>query len=105
MNAPQKSLSAEKFCRVFLDYIGKKCQKTDDGYACATCGTRILFATAVVSLHVIEFEPECSGFGEVKHVPLPYCPQCEGKPREISTCVHLPFTQPSVPFEVFELTA
>ncbi len=58
------------------------------GMKCKTCGTVIRHTTCFVSIHEAAFGASRAGVGEVRHVPLPYCPHSEGEPKNTSTCVH-----------------
>lgn len=90
MNAPPRGL-----CRTeFNGFIGRHCweryTKSTGGRVCKKCGSRILQVAGFASVHAVEFGDHCAGDGDVKRFPLPYCPNCEGKPTETSTCIHVP---------------
>jgi len=57
-------------------------------YSCKTCKAAIQQTTCFVSVHTKLFGMACAGSGEVRQVPLPYCLNCEGKPKRVSTCIH-----------------
>lgn len=55
---------------------------------CKKCNSEIQQTTLFVSVHDKRFEG-CCGDGRVEQYPLPYCPECEGEPKNTSTCVHV----------------
>jgi hypothetical protein len=57
-------------------------------YKCRKCGTDIQQTTCYVSIHNKLFSI-CADSGRVICQPLPYCPTCEGAPKNIRTCVHV----------------
>ena len=90
MGAPLKGLSREAFNQYINDYIDKKC-KTKEGqkmFFCQVCDSKIQQTTCFVSIHLLK-ESGCKGPGKVVKLPLPYCPLCEGEPKNTSTCVHV----------------
>ena len=46
-------------------------------------GSYIMQTTIYISVYVKETRQQ-AGFGEVRHVPYPYCPKCQGKPKNVS---------------------
>lgn len=64
-------------------------KKVTGEYVCKKCGSEIRQTTCYVSIHSSKFDDVCVGIGKVDQKPLPYCPICEGRPNNISTCVHV----------------
>jgi hypothetical protein len=91
MNTPEEGLTVEGFNAAIETYLVAQCEKTDEGYRCKKCGSKIMQTTCYASIHSTEFSEVHTGSGEVKRLPLPYCPTCEGKPTETTTCIHEPF--------------
>lgn len=89
MNTPSGRLSTNQFNQVISDHIKENYKQNDTGgMDCIKCGSEIQQTTCVVSIHDKRFSG-CVGGGEVKTVPLPYCPKCEGVPQNVSTCIHV----------------
>ena len=61
----------------------------DKRFVCKKDGSEIQQTTLYVSVHTKVFGDTCAGTGEVKNLPLPYCPECEGEPKNVFTCVHM----------------
>ncbi len=59
------------------------------GYVCRKDGAEIQQTTLSVSIHLEAFEDSGVGTGEVRSLPLPYCPECEGKPKNVSTSIRV----------------
>ena len=89
MEAPMKGLNPKQLEDFFKNHISKNYEKVaeEKKFICKTCGSAIQQATCFVSVHDVSFSG-CAGNGEVLQVPLPYCPKCEGEPKNTSTCVH-----------------
>lgn len=87
MNAPAR-LDSEAFDRAIADHVATRYRLKDGQYRCRKCNSVIQQTTGYISVHSKLFS-NCAGGGSVKHVPLPYCPQCEGAPTEIHGCVHV----------------
>ena len=87
MEAPVKGLSPEDLVKKFEDHIKDHYEKVNGVNVCKKCGTRVEQVTCYISVHSKMFS-SCTGGGEVKQVPLPYCPKCEGVPKNTSTCMH-----------------
>lgn len=89
MEAPAPGLSPEQFSECFEKHFEKNYQKKDGSNECSckTCGSDIVSTTCYVSIHSKMFSC-CTGDGKVEQVLLPYCPKCEGEPKQTSTCVH-----------------
>ena len=87
MDAPAGSLSPEVFDETIARHISEEYEKLENGYTCKKCGSTIKQTTGYASMHSKEFD-NCTGGGEVKRFPLPYCPKCEGEPKRTQTCVH-----------------
>lgn len=90
MEAPPKGMSANDFVEFVRAYVAEHYEQKDGEYVCKKDGAVIQQTTGVASIHFTEFKDACAGGGSVKRFPLPYCPVCEGKPREANTCVHVP---------------
>ncbi len=56
---------------------------------CNKCNTVIQATTLYASVHESGWS-NCAGFGEVKKLPLPYCPACEPDvpKNDQRTCIH-----------------
>ena len=93
MNAPSR-LNRESFNKAIADHIANRyIEMASDGtgqrrYVCKHCGREVKQATVWISVHSLLFQ-ECAGSGEVRRIPLPYCPNCEGEPTETRGCVHV----------------
>ena len=87
MQTPEK-VTASEFNGLVALYLKQCCKPKPEGkgYVCKACGAEIQQATASISLHSLRFG-ECGGYGDVKRVPIPYCANCEAKPKE-GGCVH-----------------
>lgn len=84
-----KGLSLESLVEVFLKHIRDNYTKIDNKtYLCKTCNSKIQQVICYVSVHSKKFS-DCVGMGKVNQMPLPYCPKCEGKPKNTSTCMHV----------------
>jgi hypothetical protein len=60
---------------------------------CPTCGGKLSFALAHLSIHSTEFGDTCAGGGQVRVESIPFCQKCEEKPVEYG-CVHEPMVAP-----------
>jgi len=69
------------------NFLLEKTLGAEGGIVCVKCGARILYKSAVLSLHAIEFGDGCAGWGQVMEMDIPYCPTCEPEP-ELSGCIH-----------------
>jgi hypothetical protein len=87
MEAPRKRLSQEQFNQAISRHVARHYRRKGKGYVCKTDGASIKQTTCYVSVHTNLF-PNCAGGGEVRTTNLPYCPKCEGAPKNTSTCVH-----------------
>lgn len=90
MEAPQNGMSSEDFNGTIKAHIAANYEKTQNGYKCKKCGSDVIQATGYASIHSTEFGDTCAGSGKVEQFPLPYCPNCEGEPTNLQTCVHVP---------------
>ena len=88
MEAPTRGLSPNAFFSAVEAHEEAHYEKKGDGYVCKKCGSEILQETCYVSLHDARFGGKCAGSGEVKQIPLPFCPKCEGRPKRTHTCTH-----------------
>ncbi|MEE9356458.1 MAG: hypothetical protein V3U75_12785 [Methylococcaceae bacterium] len=89
MEALSSGLNTQKFNDAMSQYIAAHyIPDNNGGMACIECGAKIQQTTCYVSVHDERFS-SCTGGGEVKTIPLPYCPKCEGIPKRTSTCVHV----------------
>jgi hypothetical protein len=70
---------------------------------CRACGTGVDVVRGTASVCFerhgrqtdgARYERPCGGGGDVEEFYLPFCPRCEGKPKQTSTCVH---TLPPLP--------
>ena len=89
MEAPTKGLNPKQLEEFFKNHINKNYGKVagEKKHICKTCGSTIQQVICYVSVHDARFSG-CAGSGEVQQIPLPYCPKCEGEPKNTSTCVH-----------------
>lgn len=69
-----------------LDSLEKKYIKKEDGFYCSMCNNLIMQTTIYISIYAKETRQH-AGFGKVKHAPYPYCPKCEGKPKNVSAYI------------------
>ena len=91
MEAPQGRMSPEEFEKTMAMQSDARYQYVEGGgYRCKNCGSEVLQTTLYVSVHSSEFGDSCAGSGKVVKVPLPYCPKCEGEPKNFTTCIHIP---------------
>lgn len=65
----------------------------DNFFYCKKCCNRIAWIICHVSVHDLVWEDVCAGGGQVVNAMVPYCPGCEGKPKNIgigcySACWH-----------------
>lgn len=89
MEVPQKGLSPEQLTKAFKDHIKNNYTRVDKKtYFCNKCDSQIQQTTCYVSIHNKKFSG-CVGEGKVEKIPLPYCPKCEGEPKNTSTCMHV----------------
>jgi hypothetical protein len=89
MNAPSR-LTPLQLDKALSEHIERYYVIHDYEYRCRKCGSRIDYITGRISVHDGLF-PDCARpSGRVLDVPLPFCPQCEGPPSEVSGCVHMP---------------
>ena len=89
MDAPPGRMSPDDFQRVLDEHVVAHFEKGDGGYKCKRCGAVIKRVTGYASVHSAEFGDTCAGGGNVRQFPLPYCPNCEGEPKQTATCVHV----------------
>lgn len=82
MGSPE-SLENEIAAHVAANY-----DESASGYTCKRCSSPIMQTTLYVSVHTRAFN-NCAGSGEVRHVPLPFCPKCEGEPDTPRSCIHV----------------
>lgn len=89
MEPPEPKLNKEKFLAVIEAWTNQHYIGTgEEGYVCRECGSRIMRATCYVSIHTNLFPNTCAGSGKVWRAAIPFCPQCEGAPKNSSTCMH-----------------
>jgi len=88
MEIPSGRMSPEQFEQAITTHETEHYKKVGDDWKCKKCDAGILQTTGHVSIHSKMFSG-CTGGGEVQPVPLPYCPNCEGVPKNTSTCVHV----------------
>jgi len=89
MNCPTR-VTAEEF-NALIEEACETYKPLGDDWACPNCGSIIQEKTAFVSIHDAGFRG-CSGYGQVKQVPIPYCPTCEPEidaRHELYGCVHV----------------
>ncbi len=88
MEAPPPRLSRSDFLRTISSHITSHYEPdADGGGKCRQCGSKIEQRPCYVSIHTKLFET-CSGFGQVELIPLPFCPACEGPPKNDHSCIH-----------------
>ncbi len=94
MDAPPGMMSPREFNEFLARHTTEHYEKQGEKYVCKKCGADIWETTGQASLHSTEFGDLCSGTGEVRCFALPYCPNCEGSPKQVSTCVHMKMLTP-----------
>ncbi len=89
MEPPKPKLDKAGFLAVVESWTNQHYIGTEEeGYVCRECGHRVMRATCYVSIHTSLFAI-CAGSGKVWRAALPFCPQCEGAPKNTSTCIHV----------------
>lgn len=88
MEAPPGGMLVKEFNECRKREIESRYEKRENGWFCKKCGAKVQKVTCYVSEHEIASGGQHAGTGSVQKIPLPYCPQCEGKPQNTSTCVH-----------------
>lgn len=97
MEAPEKRISREDFEAVIKSHIEINYERVDESrYKCKKCGVMIEQVVGYVDIHPDELA-KCMITSKVSEFYLPYCPQCEGKPKNIRTCVHIPMFPNTIP--------
>lgn len=88
MRTPER-ISPEELQMTVSAFLQEKCFKDDPSgpWLCKKCGACIVSEEVFFSVHDSRFSI-CSGFGEVRKVPIPFCRVCETPPKKDS-CVHL----------------
>ncbi len=89
MEPPKPKQSKTEFLQTIRAWVNGHCIENAGIYVCRECGRRILWTTCEVSIHTRSTLSRCSGAGKVRRVPLPFCPECEGPPKNTSTCIHV----------------
>ncbi len=90
MEAPRTGLSLADLNAAIKIHHQQMYEDTNEGLQCKGCGGKVQFIPCDVAVHYARPGGPCVGdLGEVEHFPLPYCPQCEGKPVSKNTCVHM----------------
>lgn len=84
MKTPQK-VSPSEFVRQMVEYN----QTLSPFKTCPKCESEPTYVKTWISLHASEMGDDCTGFGQVVHLYIPHCPNCEEQP-EISGCLHVP---------------
>lgn len=86
MEPPQDGQSRQAFMAVIDAHINARYKEIGNDLCCRKCDSVILREMCSVSIHTSIF-PECAG-KKVEHIPLPYCPQCEGSSQKTRSCIH-----------------
>lgn len=86
MEPPAGGQSRTAFTTAIDAHINARYKTIGDDLYCRKCDSIILRQVCSVSIHTSAF-PECAG-KKVEHIPLPYCPQCEGVSRKTHSCIH-----------------
>lgn len=87
MEPPAKRKTRSEFEAEVDAHLVAKCMQIENVWYCKKCKDKIHAAVCYVSLHTVLFEV-CAGGGEVEQKPIPYCPTCEGEPKENASCIH-----------------
>jgi hypothetical protein len=85
MHTPVKMTIAE-FAESRRAWVAEHCVLHGNLQLCKTCGAEIALVFAFLSMHDARFSI-CSGYGVCWRIAIPYCPNCEPRPRE-SGCLH-----------------
>ena len=88
MEAPTGGRSGKAIDDAIDAFERDKCVKRGSSFYCRKCKSLIMQTTLYVSVHEKAL-PGCAGSGRVERRVLPYCPKCEGKPKNDCTCVHV----------------
>lgn len=68
--------------------VGEQFLRDEGKTLCRICGYEAVVARCSLSVHTTLFEI-CSGGGDVKVVPVPWCRTCEGPPpATVYGCIH-----------------
>jgi len=87
---PLEKVSPQEFLAAGQTYLTERCKIDQGRIVCKACGTGIREFTVPVSVHfALPGFPDCTGSGQVRALPVPYCPTCEGEPRKRSSCIHI----------------
>lgn len=98
MKTPTK-VTTEEALRQLREYMKDNTLETEiggngrpsyPGAWCIHCGTLIVKKDVHISIHALEFGDACAGWGEVKMLAIPFCPQCEPEPED--GCIHMPYS-------------
>jgi len=84
MNIPESKRTKKEFIDDIANHVaGNYHLDTEDEkmWRCNECNTVVLSVTCYVSIHCV-VRNNCSGWGEVKPIEIPYCPKCEGEPKK-----------------------
>ncbi len=87
MEPPAKRKSRAEFEKEIQAHLEAKCMQIDGTWHCKECKAKIHSSTCYVSVHTLLFDA-CAGGGEVEQKVIPYCPTCEGEPKENMSCIH-----------------
>lgn len=91
MEAPAGKRPLSEVLTDLRNFIDTECERDgNQGFKHKKCGEPIKQVTLYVSIHDQMFGDSCAGDGQCKQFPLPYCPKCEGEPKNTVTCAHEP---------------
>ena len=89
MNIPGPGLTEGQVNRAISRHCAERYQVVQDELHCKSCDSRIEATRGTASVCFgTHGDGPCGGGGDVEGFILPFCPQCEGKPTETSTCIH-----------------
>lgn len=74
-------MKAEEAETLINQWLKKNAEKTEEGWICKRCGTRLMGRGERVSIHedYSRFRMH-AGMGETKEIIIPYCTKCDREP-------------------------
>lgn len=81
-------MRAEEAQSLIDNWLEEHAKKTDKGWICKRCGSRLMGKAEKVSIHedYSRFGTH-AGMGKTKEIIIPYCPKCDKEPTIHIDCL------------------